>query len=168
VSELVPSPSQTSGPLWGFALIFEGSENALDPMDPRAIRLRGRVTDGDGSPVAWPDALVEVWNGDIWARGRTDEQGFYSVVIAKPEGATTPDGRRLAPHLNLTLFARGLLRQIATRVYFPDEAEANAVDAVLEQVPEADRHTLVAREQDGELRFDVVLQGEGETVFFDF
>ena len=166
MSELVPSPSQTSGPLWGFALMFEGSENAVDPSSPGAIRLEGRVFDGDG-PLAYPDCLLELWAGEQFARSRTDEDGRFLFVIRKPEPTSTPDGVEHAPHLNVNVFARGLLKQAQTRLYFPDEAEANATDPVLELVPEEDRHTLIAREEDGALRFDIHLQGEQETVFFD-
>jgi len=165
---LTPSPSQTSGPLWGFALMFEGSDRAVDPSSPGAVTIRGRVLDGDGLPVAWPDALVEVWDSDQFARTRTDTEGWYSVVVAKPPAGVTRDGRALAPALNLAIFARGLLKQLVTRIYFPDEGEANAADPILDRVPEDARDKLVARPDGDGLRFDVILQGDGETAFFDF
>jgi len=158
------SPSQTSGPLWGFALLFEGSENAVDPSSPGAIELRGRIVDGDGLPVGWPDALVEIWHGEQLARTRTDADGWYRAVVAKP----APDDAATAPYLHLALFARGLLKQLVTRIYFPDEEAANAADPVLELVPQERRATLVARPDGDGLRFDVVLQGDGETAFFEF
>jgi protocatechuate 3,4-dioxygenase alpha subunit len=168
MTQLVASPSQTTGPLWGFALMFDGCQHAVDPASPGAVRLTGRVTDGDGRPVAYPDAFVEVWQGDQWARGRTDADGRYEVVVAKPDPARAPDGRALAPYLNLAVFARGLLKQALTRVYFPDETSANAADPVLALVPQADRAALVAVDDGGGLTFDVVLQGDGETPFFAF
>lgn len=165
MSTEVRSPSQTSGPMWGFALMFEGSQNAVVPTTPGAVRLKGRVIDGDGQPVSYPDAFLEVWQGELWARARTDIDGAFEFVVVKPAPAPGADG---APHLNLAVFARGLLKQIVTRVYFPDETEANAADPVLARVPEEDRHTLVARDDGDGLRFDVVLQGDNETTFFAF
>ena len=164
----VPSPSQTSGPLWGFALLFDGSENLVDPAAPDAIELRGRVMQGDGGPLAWPDGLIEIWQGEQLARTRTDAEGRFSAVVAKPPPSALPDGRPLAPFLNLAVFSRGLLKQVVTRVYFPDEQAANAADAVLQLVPAARRDALIARPDGGGLRFDVVLQGDGETPFFQF
>ena len=164
---LVPTPSQTSGPLWGFALMFEDSQNAVDADSPGALRLEGRVFDGN-RPLAYPDCLLEVWQGEQFARSRTDEEGRFRLVVRKPEPLSAPDGAVLAPHLNVSVFARGLLKQAQTRLYFPDEEEANASDPVLELVPEEDRNTLIAREENGVLRFDIHLQGEQETVFFDF
>ena len=164
---LVPSPSQTSGPMYGFALIFEGCERAVDPKSPGAILLEGRVLDGNGEPVAYPDAIVEVWHGEQWARGRTDADGVYRLVVAKPEASELDGIGTEAPHLNVDVFARGLLRAARTRVYFPEEEPANAADPVLQLVPEERRRTLVGRGEDGTLRFDIRLQGEDETVFFD-
>ena len=146
--------------------MFEDSENAVDPDSPGALRLEGRVFDGNGA-LAYPDCLLEVWQGELFARARTDEEGRFGLVVRKPAALSAPDGTRLAPHLNVSVFARGLLKQAQTRMYFPDE-EANASDPVLQLVPEEDRDTLVAREEDGVLRFDIHLQGEQETVFFDF
>jgi protocatechuate 3,4-dioxygenase, alpha subunit len=161
----VPTPSQTSGPLWGFALIFDGSAEVVDPDDDGAIPLEGSVFDGNG-PLAWPDCFLEVWQGEQWARTRTDEEGRFRFVVRKPGPTPSPDGGPQAPHLNVTVFARGLLKPCSTRIYFPDEEEANAEDPVLQLVPAERRHTLVAYEADGVLRFDVYLQGEQETVFF--
>ena len=162
---LVPTPTQTSGPLYSFSLMFEGSEQAVDPGSRGAIRLEGRVFDGDG-PLAYPDCFLEVSQGEQWARTRTDEEGRFRFVVRKPDAAPTPEGEPQAPHLNVTIFSRGLLKHCSTRIYYPDEEAANADDPVLQLVPEEDRHTLVAREEEGVLRFDVYLQGEQETVFF--
>jgi protocatechuate 3,4-dioxygenase, alpha subunit len=164
----VTNPSQTIGPLYGFALMFDGSDHAVPADAPGAVRVEGRVIDGDGDPVAFPDCMVEVWHSDQWTRTRTDEAGTYRVVVTKPAPRRLPDGRVEAPHLNLTVFARGLLKQAQTRLYFPDEPDANAQDPVLAAVPEQDRHTLLAREEGDRLVLDVYLQGPRETVFFDF
>ena len=101
-------------------------------------------------------------------RARTDADGRYSVVVRKPEPTPTPDGAVAAPHLNVTVFARGLLKQLLTRVYFPDETAANAADPILELVPPGDRDLLIAKPEGELLRFDIRLQGEDETPFFAF
>jgi len=154
-----PTPSQTVGPFFGMALPFAGGPDAVPSQARGAIRIEGRVLDGAGAPV--PDALLEAWSGDQFARSRTDPEGAFHFALRKPDGS-----RGSAPHFELTVFARGLLRHLATRVYFPDEAEANAADAALRRVPAARRHTLVARRDGAVLVFDVRLQGEDETVFF--
>lgn len=164
------SPSQTIGPMYGYALYEKGMNRSTDPEEPGAVLIRGAVLDGEGEPVAHPDALVEVWLGDQFTRARTDAFGVWHVWVRKPEGGLElPDGTTLAPYLHATVWARGLMKQAETRIYFPDEAAANAADPVLARVPESRRHTLVAvPEGDGSLRFDIRLQGENETVFFDF
>ena len=166
---IVGTPSQTAGPLWGFALMFEGCEHAVDPSDPAAIRIEGKIVDGAGEPFGYPDSFLEVWQGEQFARARTDEQGRYSVTVAKPDAVALPDGRMQAPHLNVSIFGRGLLKQAQTRIYFPDEAAANEDDPVLELVDAERRPSLIARAENGALRFDVRLQGdrETETVFFN-
>ena len=164
----IQNPSQTIGPLYGFALMFEGSHEAVPPDSPGAVRIEGLIIDGDGVPLSWPEGFIEVWEGDQWARARTDEDGVYRVVVRKPDAQPTPDGTVLAPSLNVAVFARGLLKQCLTRVYFPDETAANAADPVLELVPAEDRHLLVAAREGDVLRFDIRLQGENETPFFAF
>ena len=154
-----PTPSQTVGPFFGFALPFEGDATAaaLDPAE--TVRIEGQLLDGDGQPVS--DGLLEAWSGEQFARCRTDAEGSFHFVVGKP--------RRLpgeAPHVNVFVFARGLLRHLATRIYFPDEAGANAADRVLQAVDASRRQTLVASADGSVLRFDVRLQGENETVFF--
>jgi len=159
----VPTPSQTVGPFFGFALPFAGDADAA-PSSAGALRIEGQVLDGAGQPVS--DALVEVWHGALFGRCRTDGEGAFHFTVTKPPAVPLSDGRMRAPHLNFTVFARGLLRHLATFVYFPDEAEANGRDPVLERLEPELRHTLVAR-RDGEvLRFDIHLQGEDETAFF--
>jgi protocatechuate 3,4-dioxygenase, alpha subunit len=160
------TPSQTSGPLYGFALIFEDSECMVEHGSPGAIGLTGLLGDG-GGPVGYPDALLEVWQGDQWARSRTDEDGVFRFVVEKPAATRLPNGAMEAPCLNVSVFARGLLKQAKTRMYFPDEEEANAADPVLQLVSPQDRHTLIARSDGEGLRFDICLQGEAETVFFE-
>ena len=159
------TPSQTVGPFFGVGLPFEKGEQLATPGSAGAIRLEGQVLDGNGDPV--PDALLEIWQpGTGFGRARTDSEGAFSFTTAKPGAAPAPGGRLQAPHLNVTVFARGLLRHLVTRVYFPDEAEANATDPVLNLVEPARRGTLIAKNCGGVLHFDVRLQGEQETVFF--
>jgi len=160
----VPTPSQTVGPFFGFALPFDGGAETVAAGVPGAVRIEGQVIDGAGGVI--PDALLEVWIGDQFARCRTDAEGGYHFVVRKPPAVSDAGGRRHAPHLNVTVFARGLLRHLMTRMYFPDEGPANAIDPVLGQVDPDRRATLVARQGEGALVFDVHLQGEGETVFF--
>jgi len=159
VSE-TPTPSQTVGPFFGFALPFPGDRCAVDVDTPGAVPVEGQLLDGEGAPV--PDGLLEVWQGDQFARSGTDPEGVFHFVVLKPGAG--PDGQ--APHLHVIVFARGLLRHLTTRLYFPDEEAANAADPVLRLVDGERRHTLVARDDAGVLRWDVHLQGEDETVFF--
>jgi protocatechuate 3,4-dioxygenase alpha subunit len=113
--------------------------------------------------------MVEVWEGEQFARTRTDPQGEFRAVLRKPEKQHLPDGEPLAPYFHVTVFAQGLLKQAQTRLYFPDEAQANAADPVLQAVPAERRSTLVARRAEGgDLVFDVAMQGPSETVFFGF
>ncbi len=152
-----PTPSQTVGPFFGFALPFE---NDADPAGEAgdAIRVEGQVLDGAGEPV--PDALVEASQGEQFARCRTDWEGAFHFSVRKPAGS---DG---APYFEIMVFARGLLRHLYTRMYFPDEQDANRADRVLQLVDEARRHTLIASQDADIVRFDIRLQGESETVFF--
>lgn len=159
------TPSQTVGPFFGVGLPFDNGEQVVPPGSTGAIRVEGQVLDGKGEPV--PDALLEIWEPSTgFGRGRTDAEGAFSFVTTKPGATPAPDGRLQAPHLNVTVFARGLLRHLVTRMYFPDETEANATDPVLNLVDPARRGTLIANNCGGVLRFDVRLQGERETVFF--
>ena len=155
-----PTPSQTIGPFFGFALPFEGDSDAAGAESRGAIRVEGQVLDGAGEPVI--DALVEAAHGDQFARCRTDGEGAFHISLDRPP---VGDG---APHLDITVFARGLLRQLHTRMYFPDEVEANRTDRALQLVDESRRHTLIALAEGDVLHFDICLQGEAETVFFAF
>lgn len=150
-----PTPSQTVGPFFGFAMPFPDGLRA----DAEGTRVEGQVLDGAGEPV--PDALLEVSQDGQFARCGTDPEGAFHFVVRKPAAA-----RGLAPHLQVSVFARGVLRQLQTRMYFPDEAEANATDPVLALAGDR-RETLIARQEQGALRFDIHLQGEHETVFFE-
>jgi protocatechuate 3,4-dioxygenase, alpha subunit len=155
------TPSQTVGPFFSFGLCARPQSDVAES----GIELRGRVLDGAGAPV--PDAMVELWQADEtgayrgefgWARCGTDASGEFRFTIVKPG----PVGGQ-APHLNVQVFARGLLKQVFTRIYFPGDEP----DAVLASIGADRRHTLVAVEEDGGLRFDIQLQGDNETVFFD-
>jgi protocatechuate 3,4-dioxygenase alpha subunit len=154
------------GPFFGFALPFDKDSEAVDPTAPGAVRIEGQVLDGAGEPVA--DALLEVSNGHQFARCRTDPEGAFHFTVRKPAPMRESGGRESAPHLTVTVFARGLLRQLITRIYFPDEQDANRVDPVLELVDPLQRQTLIARGDGGVLNFDIHLQGDKETVFFAF
>jgi protocatechuate 3,4-dioxygenase, alpha subunit len=150
------TPSQTVGPYYEIGLCRRPESELV----PGGLQLEGRLYDGRGEPIT--DGMVEVWDSSArqWGRSGTDEEGCFRFSLEKPESS------RGAPHLDVFVFARGLLRHQLTRVYFPDEEAANAADPVLAQLDDADRATLVAREEDGRLRFDIRMQGEGATVFF--
>ena len=172
------TPSQTVGPFFGVGLPFERGDQIAAPGSAGMIRIEGQVLDGNGDPV--PDALLEIWQpdghgryrtvaggeGTGFGRSRTDPEGAFSFVTTKPGSTPAPDGQIQAPHCNVTVFARGLLRHLVTRLYFPDEVDANARDPVLNLIDPARRETLVARTENGVLHFDIRLQGERETVFF--
>jgi protocatechuate 3,4-dioxygenase alpha subunit len=160
------TPSQTVGPFFSFAL-FEPPRSELVAADaPGAIRIHGHVFDGAGDPVA--DAMVEVWGADDdgrytngWGRCGTNAKGEFSFVTVKPGSV-----QEQAPHLVVMVFARGLLRQVLTRMYFPDQEAANAADPLLSGMDDDARATLVAEPDGDAFRFDVRLQGDRQTVFF--
>jgi protocatechuate 3,4-dioxygenase, alpha subunit len=154
-----PTPSQTVGPFFGFAMPFPDDARAASPGSAGVVHVQGRVLDGHADAV--PDALLEAWSGHQFARCRTDPEGAFGFWLRKPGGVPKD-----APHIELTVFARGLLRQLSTRIYFPDEQAANATDVILRKVPPGRRHTLIAHRESGALWFDVRLQGKDETVFF--
>lgn len=155
-----PTPSQTVGPFFGFALPFDAGADAVPVGSPGAVRIEGQVFDGANDVVR--DALLEAWHDDQFARCRTDEEGAFHLTMRKPIA-----GNGEAPFLKVMVFARGLLRHLPTRMYFPDEEDANASDRVLNRVDAARRHTLIAHSDGDVLRFDIRLQGESETVFFE-
>jgi protocatechuate 3,4-dioxygenase alpha subunit len=153
------TPSQTVGPFFSIGLT-DTTQNELVPKG--SVRIAGRVLDGAGDPV--PDAVVELWqrgaNGTLWGRCGTDSDGAFQFVTERP---APKDGS--APGIDVLVFARGLLRHLATRLYFPDEP-ANDGDPVLAALDPAERDTLVARREGDTLRFDISLQGDEQTVFF--
>jgi protocatechuate 3,4-dioxygenase, alpha subunit len=164
-----PTPSQTVGPFFSLGLCGRPANDLVPPDHAGAVTVVGRVLDGAGEPV--PDAMVEIWQADEhgayvegsgWGRCGTDAAGRWSFRTVKPG----PVGGR-APHLAVLVFARGLLKPVLTRMYFPDEGPANAADPVLGAIPDrAARETLVAEAEGTALRFDVRLQGERQTTFF--
>jgi protocatechuate 3,4-dioxygenase alpha subunit len=180
------SPSQTVGPYLKIGLEWEDGPLAVAPGTPGAITLRGAVLDGAGDRV--PDGFVETWQADpdgrfdhpsdprgavaypgfrAFGRCSTGPDGEFEILTLKPGRVPDGEGGWLAPHINVSVFARGLLDRVITRIYFADEPEANAVDPVLALLPDdSARATLIAAVVDGGYRFDVHLQGEKETVFF--
>ena len=187
MTELALTPSQTSGPYLEIGLMGGPITNRLvDESDRRALRISGVLVDGAGDPV--PDGLVEIWQANAagryahpaddreeiplesgftgFGRSGTVDGGRFEFVTVKPGRVPWVDGRLQAPHLLVGVFARGLLKRVATRMYFPDEEAANAEDPVLLALEPEERATLAARAEDGGLRFDIVLQGAGETTFF--
>jgi protocatechuate 3,4-dioxygenase alpha subunit len=153
------TPSQTVGPFYSIGLSRLPQNELADPKDPGAVRLIGHLLDGQGTPIA--DGMVEAWDpvGRRWGRSGTDSEGRFSFVLTKP---ATRSGE--APRLDVFVFARGLLRHQLTRVYFPDEP-ANASDPVLAELGQ-DGSTLIAKQENGALRFDIRMQGDRATVFF--
>jgi protocatechuate 3,4-dioxygenase alpha subunit len=141
------TPSQTVGPFLSIGLPWEEGPVA----DPAGVRIEGRVLDGAGEPIA--DALVETWHHDppAFARCPTDDQGRWHVLVPR------------APYVAVHVFARGLLRHLTTRAYLDPPPH----DAVLAADPAERRDTLIATATDDGYRFDIRIQGERETVFFD-
>ena len=185
----VPTPSQTVGPFFHDALLGENRSELVSPDHPWAVRIEGIVYDGAGEPV--PDAMVEIWQANDsgrytgptddrenlprdpetfsgFGRSGTDADGRFSFVTVKPGPVPGPDGSLQAPHIMVSIFARGLLKRLVTRIYFPDESESNVQDPVLSSIEDLEfRKSLVARDEGGALRFDVHLQGENQTAFFE-
>jgi protocatechuate 3,4-dioxygenase, alpha subunit len=175
--KLLPTASQTVGPYLHIGLEWLTIAR-LAPGDARGeyVSIGGQVLDGDGQPVT--DALIEIWQAnaagqygrpDFLGFGRvpTDAQGRFEFQTIKPGAVADPEGGKQAPHLLVSIFMRGLLKRLVTRVYFPDEP-GNADDYVLRRVPSERRNTLVARRAGpGRLEWNVILQGDDETVFFD-
>ena len=178
--------SQTIGPY-----LHIGMDWAVDPdfagaqVKGERVSVTGGIVDGDAKPVN--DAMLEIWQANShgryahpddardlpldegfagWGRVTTDEDGRFRFNTIKPGRVPAADGRLQAPHLNVTIFMRGMLKQLVVRMYFDGDA-ANADDPVLSQVPQARRETLIARRAGAAFEWNVVLQGERETVFFD-
>jgi len=171
------TPSQTVGPFFHDCLLRDGARRDVvgTPGDGDArVRVHGLVLDGDGAGV--PDAVIEVWQTDGgFARIGTDERGAFAFTTVEPRPLSFDGTSLQAPHLSVAVFARGLLNHLLTRIYFEDQS-ATSTDPILCLVPETRRRTLIARREPVEreesltrsYRFDIVLQGDGETVFFDF
>ena len=184
--------SQTVGPFLKIGLVREGQEYVVPKNTNGALKVQGRVHDGEGKPV--PDAMIEIWQANVhgkynhpadfsdaelekdfygFGRSCTDEDGYFFFVTVKP-GRVAGRGNTLqAPHLAVNVFARGMLKQQVTRIYFSDEKQTNLEDPVLNSIEdETVRETLIASrggDEDGLplYTFNIVLQGENETAFFD-
>jgi protocatechuate 3,4-dioxygenase alpha subunit len=183
---LGPTPSATVGPYLAIGLTWADGPHAVAEGTPGAIWLRGRVFDGNGDLV--PDAMIETWQADPdgrfpsaedprgavtlpgfrgLGRSHTVDGGQYAVLTLKPGRVPDGEGGLQAPHVDVSVFARGLLDRVVTRIYFADEAEANAEDVVLASLPDdASRRTLIAQPTEDGYVLDIHLQGEDETVFF--
>jgi protocatechuate 3,4-dioxygenase, alpha subunit len=175
--DLTPTPGQTVGPFFHYALPYPGDSELVPPGRADAVRLHGQVLDGDGEPI--PDALIELWQADAsgavvqepgslhrdgftftgFGRAATDAAGHYSFSTLRP-GPTDPGA---APFFAITVFARGLLNRLFTRAYLPGDALAAV--PLLAGLDDERRSTLVAVEDGTGFRFDIRLQGAGETVF---
>lgn len=183
---LTQTPSQTVGPFFNIGLIYDETQSDLVQEQTAGFRIliSGTVYDGDGQPI--PDAMVEIWQPDAngiyshpadplhaqadphfrgFGRAENLHEGQFTFHTIKPGSR---DGQ--APYINVNVFARGMLIHALTRIYFADEA-ANANDPVLTSVPADRRHTLLATRDDSTIpptyRFDIHMQGDNETVFFD-
>ncbi len=168
MNRLGTTPSQTVGPYLAIGLPWPDGPDVVPEGTPGRIRISGRLFAGDGEVI--PDGMIETWQADPdgqfgtgfrgFGRSPTDDEGAWHIHTVKP--GRLGDGQ--APHIDVSVFARGMLNRCVTRIYFADED--NAGDPVLEGVPEARRHTLLAAPGPDGYRFDVHVQGEGETVFF--
>jgi protocatechuate 3,4-dioxygenase, alpha subunit len=163
------TPSQTVGPFLHIGLPWADGPLAAPQDAPGAITISGRMVDGAGEPV--PDALVETWQVPAdgargFGRCPTDPDGGYRITTVRPKAQPDRDGGVEAPHIDVSIFSRGLLDRLVTRIYFPDAPE-NDADPVLASVDPDRRGTLIATEVEGGYRFDIRLQGGAETVFFD-
>lgn len=191
MTQLAPTPSHTVGPFYGYALPFPGGGDLAPTGHPDAITVHGRVYDGAGAPV--PDALIELWQagpdgslsgapgsmrrdpvtGGFAGRNGVDFTGFGRIATDADghwTARTLRPGAPAAPYISVCVHARGLLHHLYTRLYLPEDARPGAADPLLAALDPARRETLVAtaEPQPGTYRFDIRLQGEGETVFLEF
>jgi protocatechuate 3,4-dioxygenase alpha subunit len=182
-TKLTPTPGQTVGPFYGYALPYEKDRELLAPGTPGAIRLQGTVYDGAGHPI--PDAILEIWQPDAegkivqrtgslvrdgytftgFGRSAVGNSGVYTFTTVNPG----PTEAGAAPFISVVVFARGLMNRLFTRMYLPENEEALAADPLLSSLEPERRKTLIARrDADGGLTWDIRLQGGDETVFLDF
>ena len=186
---LQTTTSQTVGPFFSIGFTWLYRDNLAGPgVSGERVEIAGRILDGDGKPV--PDGIVEIWQANSqgkyahpddpqekptengfsgYGRVPTNEEGRFRFTTIKPGRVPGPDGKLQAPHLAVSVFTRGLLQRLITRIYFPDEP-SNAEDFALNLIEGSRRGTLIARKIDGRpgaLEWNVILQGAGETVFFD-
>lgn len=181
--DLTPTPGQTVGPFYGYALPFDHDNELVPPGSAHAVQLTGTVYDGAGDPV--PDAILEIWQPDEhgtvpretgslrrngftftgFGRAAVDPEGEFSFSTVDP--GPTEAGK--APFISVVIFARGLLNRLFTRIYLPEDTAALAADPLLSSLDEDERARLIAaRGADGSLHFDIRLQGEEETPFLRF
>jgi protocatechuate 3,4-dioxygenase, alpha subunit len=181
--------SQTVGPFFSIGMCTAIKEDLVGAgTTGERVTIEGRVLDGDGIPV--PDAILEIWQANSYGKyshpedqqdklveasfsgyGRfpTNDEGKFRFTTIKPGQVPDRDGKLQAPHIAVSVFARGLLRRLVTRIYFPDDP-ANATDFALNLVEPSRRETLIAKKivgDSGTLKWNVILQGSEETVFFD-
>jgi protocatechuate 3,4-dioxygenase, alpha subunit len=186
------TPSQTVGPYLAIGLPWPDGPFVVPEGTPGAITITGRLFDGAGEPV--PDGLIETWQADPdgrfahpddprgmpggggpafrgFGRSPTGPDGSFRIVTLRPGPLPCPEGGTEAPHLDVSVFSRGLLDRVVTRIYFTDEDEANAADPVLASIADPGRAATLIAQADpaapGQFRIDIHLQGEHETVFFD-
>jgi protocatechuate 3,4-dioxygenase alpha subunit len=188
MTKLIPTPGQTVGPFYGYALPFNKDNELLAPGSAGSIRLQGTVYDGAGEAI--PDAILEIWQPDSegnvvqrtgslvrdgytftgWGRAAVGNTGVYTFTTVNP-GPTSPVAGKpgAAPFISVAVFARGLMNRLFTRIYLPENEEALAADPLLSSLDLERRKTLIARrDADGGLTWDLRLQGGNETVFLDF
>jgi protocatechuate 3,4-dioxygenase alpha subunit len=182
-TKLTPTPGQTVGPFYGYALPYEKDRELLAPGTPGAIRLQGTVYDGAGHPI--PDAILEIWQPDAegkivqrtgslvrdgytftgFGRSAVGNTGVYTFTTVNPG----PTEAGAAPFVSVAVYARGLMNRLFTRMYLPENEEALAADPLLSSLEPERRKTLIARrDADGGLTWDIRLQGGDETVFLEF
>jgi protocatechuate 3,4-dioxygenase alpha subunit len=182
-AKLIPTPGQTVGPFYGYALPYAKDRELLAPGSPGSIRLQGTVYDGAGHPI--PDAILEIWQADAdgnvphrtgslvrdgytftgFGRSAVGNTGVFTFTTVNPG----PTEAGAAPFIAVAVFARGLMNRLFTRVYLPEDEAALAKDPLLSSLDPERRRTLIARrDPDGGLTWDIRLQGDGETVFLDF
>jgi protocatechuate 3,4-dioxygenase, alpha subunit len=186
MTELGCTPSQTVGPYLAIVLPWLDGPDVVAEGTPDALIVTGRLLDGAGDPV--PDGMIETWQADPdgrfdhpddprgavgsagfrgFGRSATDADGRFWIRTVKPGPLPAGDGGTEAPLLDVSVFARGLLNRVITRIYFPDEVAANAHDPVLSALDEDTRCRLIAAfDDEGALHFDIRLQGADETPFF--